>query len=68
MLMMGICVLQLLSCTSIKNGGSAYLYTSVLGDSLHSRIYTLQNGLTVYMSPYKDKPKIYTSIAVRAGS
>ncbi len=68
MLMIGICLLQLLSCTSIKNGKTAYPYTSVPGDSLHTRIYKLNNGLTVYMSPYKDKPKIYTSIAVRAGS
>jgi len=45
-----------------------YPYTTVPGDSLHTRIYTLKNGLTVYMSPYKDKPRIYTSIAVRAGS
>ncbi len=68
MLMIGIFFLQLISCTSIKNGGNAYPYSSVPGDSLHTRIYTLNNGLTVYMSPYKDKPRIYTSIAVRAGS
>ena len=52
----------------MKNEVSHYPYTSVPGDSLHTRIYTLNNGLTVYMSPYKDKPRIYTSIAVRAGS
>jgi predicted Zn-dependent peptidase len=40
----------------------------VSGDSLHTRIYRLKNGLTVYMSPYHDEPRIYTSIAVRAGS
>ena len=68
MLVVGIFFLQLLSCTSIKNGGTAYPYTSVPGDSLHTRIYTLNNGLKVYMSPYKDKPRIYTLIAVRAGS
>ncbi len=69
MLMIGIFFLQLLSCTSISNGGTTYYsYTSVPGDSLRTRIYTLNNGLTVYMSPYKDKSRIYTSIAVRAGS
>ncbi|MGC8774067.1 MAG: M16 family metallopeptidase [Chlorobaculum sp.] len=46
----------------------SYPYTTVPGDSLHTRIYTLKNGLTVYMSPYHDEPRIYTSIAVRAGS
>lgn len=43
-------------------------YRTISGDSLHTRIYTLKNGLTVYMSPYRDEPRIYTSIAVRAGS
>ncbi len=50
------------------NEEKPYPYTTVPGDSLHTRIYTLKNGLTVYMSPYKDEPRIYTSIAVRAGS
>nr|WP_237073351.1 insulinase family protein [Prosthecochloris sp. GSB1] len=45
-----------------------YPYTTFSGDSLHTRIYTLKNGLTVYMSPNRDEPRIYTSIAVRAGS
>jgi predicted Zn-dependent peptidase len=45
-----------------------YPYTTVPEDSLHTRIYKLKNGLTVYMSPYSDEPRIYTSIAVRAGS
>jgi predicted Zn-dependent peptidase len=46
----------------------SYPYSTVSGDSLHTRIYKLKNGLTVYMSPYHDEPRIYTSIAVRAGS
>jgi predicted Zn-dependent peptidase len=45
-----------------------YPYATVEGDALQTRIYTLPNGLTVYMSPYSDEPRIYTSIAVRAGS
>ncbi len=47
---------------------TSYPYTTVEGDSLNTRIYRLPNGLTVYMSPYSDEPRIYTSIAVRAGS
>ena len=45
-----------------------YSYITVPNDPLHTRIYTLDNGLTVYMSPHRDEPRIYTSIAVRAGS
>ncbi len=69
-LIIGILFLHLISCTPImnKHETSPYPYTTVPGDSLHTRIYTLKNGLTVYMSPYHDEPRIYTSIAVRAGS
>jgi predicted Zn-dependent peptidase len=52
----------------MMNQTRPYQYTTVPGDSLHTRIYRLGNGLTVYMSPYKDEPRIYTSVAVRAGS
>ncbi len=45
-----------------------YSYITLPEDSLRTRIYTLKNGLTVYMSPKSDEPRIYTSIAVRAGS
>ncbi|MBM3162425.1 MAG: insulinase family protein [Chlorobi bacterium] len=60
--------LHLLSCRPMMNEVKTYPYTTVPGDSLHTRIYTLTNGLTVFMSPYHDEPRIYTSIAVRAGS
>jgi len=52
----------------MMNEVKSYPYATVPGDSLHTRIYTLENGLTVFMSPYHDEPRIYTSIAVRAGS
>lgn len=45
-----------------------YNYESVPGDPLKARIYTLDNGLKVYMTVYKDAPRIQTYIAVRAGS
>ena len=47
---------------------SAYDYQSVKGDMMQSRIYTLKNGLTVYLSVNKEKPRIQTYIAVRTGS
>ncbi|MEZ5172930.1 MAG: insulinase family protein [Bacteroidia bacterium] len=35
---------------------------------MKTRIYTLENGLTVMFSSNKEKPRIYTCIATRAGS
>jgi len=37
-------------------------------DPLSARVYTLDNGLKVYLSSYDDAPRIQTNIAVRAGS
>ena len=68
MLAIGILFLHVMSCSPMIKELKPYPYTTVQGDSLHTRIYTLKNGLTVYMSPYRDAPRIYTSIAVRAGS
>ncbi|MBD2769874.1 insulinase family protein [Hymenobacter sp. BT664] len=45
-----------------------YRYESVPGDPLQVRIYHLANGLTVYLSDYKDAPRIQAYLAVRAGS
>ena len=45
-----------------------YSYRTAPNDPLKARIYTLENGLTVYLSDYKDAPRVQTYIAVRAGS
>ena len=45
-----------------------YKYESVPGDLTKTRIYTLDNGLKVYLSVNKEKPRIQTFIAVRTGS
>jgi predicted Zn-dependent peptidase len=45
-----------------------YKYESVPNDPLKARIYKLDNGLTVYMTVYKNAPRIQTHIATRAGS
>ena len=42
-------------------------YESVKGDPLQAKIYTLDNGLKVYMTVNKDEPRIQTYIAVRSG-
>ncbi|MCX7728319.1 MAG: insulinase family protein [Bacteroidia bacterium] len=53
----------------IKKGiENLFKYDSVPNDPFHTRIYTLPNGLKVYLSPYHVQPKIYTMIAVKAGS
>ncbi len=46
----------------------AYKYQTVAGDLMKARIYTLDNGLKVYLSVNKEKPRIQTYIAVRTGS
>ena len=45
-----------------------YAYTTVPNDPLKARIYTLDNGLTVYLTQNAEKPEIQTFIAVRAGA
>ena len=43
-------------------------YETVQGDPLKARIYTLNNGLKVYLTSYSDAPRVQTNIVVRAGS
>ena len=43
-------------------------YETVAGDLTKTRIYTLDNGLKVYLSVNKEKPRIQTYVAVRTGS
>ncbi|HLZ15404.1 MAG TPA: insulinase family protein [Cyclobacteriaceae bacterium] len=51
-----------------KTGESnGFSYEYVTNDPLQARIYTLKNGLKVYLSQYKAEPRIMTSIAVKAG-
>ena len=45
-----------------------YPYQEVENDPLQTRIYTLDNGLKVYLSVNRDEPRVQTNIAVRAGS
>ncbi len=59
MLAIAIVALAALSC------GSPYKYETVPGDPMGSRIYTLDNGLKVYMAVNKETPRIQTYIAVR---
>ncbi len=45
-----------------------YSYETVEGDPMGSRIYTLDNGLKIYLTVNKDEPRIQTYIAVKVGA
>lgn len=45
-----------------------YKYETVKGDPMNTKIYTLDNGLKVYMTVNKETPRLQTYIAVRVGS
>jgi len=59
-----VCLLVGASAVNAKT----YPYKSVSGDKMQTRIYTLDNGLKVYLSVNKEKPRIQTFIAVKTGS
>ena len=46
---------------------SQYKYETVANDPLGTKMYTLDNGLKVYMSVNKETPRIQTYIAVKVG-
>ena len=56
---------MLIGMTSCDKGKN---YESVDGDPLQTRIYTLDNGMKVYLSVNRDEPRIQANIAVRTGS
>lgn len=73
------CLAYLVSCKESSNTKSGfavnqetdangYNYETVDNDPTGLRLYTLDNGLKVYLSQNTDEPKIQTYIAVRAGS
>ncbi len=47
---------------------NGFTYETYANDPTGLRLYTLDNGLKVYLSKNTDEPKIQTYIAVRAGS
>ncbi len=55
---------------SLKTATDAngYKYEYVTNDPTESRVYTLDNGLKVYLSKNEIEPRIFTLIGVRAGS
>ena len=67
-------VLLFISCSEKKyqtiyeKDSNNYVYEKVVGDESRTRVYTLGNGLKVYLSVNDEEPRIYTQIGVRAGS
>lgn len=47
---------------------AGFNYETVTNDPTGLRLYTLENGLKVYLAKNEEEPKIQTFIAVRAGS
>lgn len=62
------------ACTGKKHeaktfeDSNGYTYESIENDPAKLRIYTLENGLKVYLSPSHDEPRIMGLIGIRAGS
>ncbi len=56
-----------LAALALGSCSPKYAYETVPDDPLKARIYTLDNGLKVYMSVNPDEPRIQTYIAVRVG-
>ncbi|MBP6812241.1 MAG: insulinase family protein, partial [Saprospiraceae bacterium] len=43
-------------------------FKTVAGDPIQVQMHTLSNGLRLFLTVNKDEPRVYTEIAVRAGS
>ncbi|WP_422091383.1 M16 family metallopeptidase [Tenacibaculum ovolyticum] len=54
--------------TENHTGTDGFKYETITNDPTGLRLYTLDNGLKVYLSKNTDEPKVQTYIAVRAGS
>ena len=62
------CNIEINSQTKNTISDGKYSYETVENDPLNARIYTLDNGLKVYLTVNKSKPVIQTYIAVATGS
>lgn len=61
-------LIAVMSVMAVVCSAQRYTYESVPGDITQTRIYTLDNGLKVYLSVNKEKPRLQANIAVRTGS
>ncbi len=62
------CIFLTVAVSMLAMGCSQYHYETVEGDPLNTKIYTLDNGLEVYMTVNKETPRLQTFIAVKVGA
>jgi len=64
-------LLTLIACSNNDQNATTQSqegYETLKDDPTNTRIYTLDNGLKVYLSVNEESPRVNTAIAVRAGS
>ena len=61
-------ILAIMAIICLTGCKQKYDYETVENDPMHTKMYTLSNGLKVYMTVNKEQPRIQTFIAVHAGS
>ncbi len=62
-----LCLFTLNISAQEEESSDRYQFQVVNDDPRHARIYTLDNGLKVYLMINNDQPRIQTAIAVRTG-
>ena len=61
-------LIALLGLILLNACGPTFKYETVPNDPMNARIYTLSNGLTVFLTVNRDAPRIQTMIPVRSGA
>lgn len=51
----------------MTSNAKEHKYVTVPGDPMQTRLYTMPNGLKVYLSVNKEKPRVTAHIAVNTG-
>ena len=59
--------LAALTLLAMPLSATKHEFKTVPGDPLQTKMYTLPNGLKIFMTVNKDQPRIQTYIAVRVG-
>ncbi|MDR0926626.1 MAG: insulinase family protein [Ignavibacteria bacterium] len=65
--LLSVTIVSILFLSACSSDNKSADYETADNDPLNARVYTLDNGLKVYLTVYKDAPRIQTYVAVRAG-
>ena len=60
-------IIMAVAALALLSSCSQYKYETVANDPMKTKMYTLDNGLKVYMTVNKETPRIQTYIAVKVG-